>query len=85
MLEAQAGAGTRSQSRGELGIAVHCTVAGPPKHATQFMMKASEQVLASKLGSGMASTHQVNLSMMDNRYTWPSEEVGRGPIRSRCT
>jgi hypothetical protein len=29
--------------------------------------------------SGKASTHLDELSMMTNRYLWPSEEEGRGP------
>jgi hypothetical protein len=54
------------------------TVAGMPKHATQLAMKASVHVLASMLRRGTASTHLVDLLMMVNRYTWPSEEAGRG-------
>ncbi len=42
-------------------------------------------VLAYMLRRGTASTHAVDLSMAVNRYTWPSEEAGRGPTRSTCT
>jgi hypothetical protein len=48
-------------------------------------MKASTHVLASMLRRGTASNHLVDLSMMVSRYTWPSEEAGRGPTRSTCT
>jgi hypothetical protein len=56
------------------------TVAGTPKRATQLAMKASVHVLASMLRRGTASTHLVDLSMMVNRYTWPSEEASRNSV-----
>ena len=61
------------------------TVPGMPKRATQLEMKASAHMLASMFLRGTASNHLVDLSMMVNRYTWPSEEAVRGPTRSMCT
>jgi hypothetical protein len=62
------------------------TVAGMPKCASQLAMRVSVQVLAmaSMLRRGTASIHLVDLSMMVNRYTWPSEEAGRGPTGPRA-
>jgi hypothetical protein len=37
------------------------------------------------LRSGRASTRLDDLSMAVNRYTWPSEEAGKGPTRSTYT
>jgi hypothetical protein len=61
------------------------TVTATPKHATQLEMKASAHVLASMLHRGLVSNHLVDLSMMVSRYTWLSEEAGRGPTMSTCT
>jgi hypothetical protein len=49
------------------------TVAGTPKCAFQLVMKVSVHMLASMLCRGTASTYLVDLLMMVNRYTWPSE------------
>jgi hypothetical protein len=60
------------------------TVPGTPKRATQLEMKASTHMLASMFLRGTASNHLVDLSMMVNRYTCPSEEAGSGPTKSTC-
>jgi hypothetical protein len=55
---------------------------GTPNLATQPVKRASTQAAVSIDRSGIASSQRVDLSIMVNKYTYPSAEVGSGPTRS---
>jgi hypothetical protein len=60
------------------------TAHGTLKRATQLNMKASTHLQASMNFMGTAAVHFVDLSVMGSRYTYPSEDVHRGPTMHRC-
>jgi hypothetical protein len=58
--------------------------AGTPNLATQPDIRAAAQLSAVVERRGTASHQRVDLSIMVNRWEYPSAEVGRGPTRSIC-